>query len=96
MPTYIYRNQLARDVQMDDITPEQRATFQAHLAYLNQAASDGLVVFNGTCTDFAFGIVVFEAGSVEAAQSFMKNDPAIAAGLMTGELHPFQVTIPPR
>lgn len=96
MPTFIYRNQLAEDVQMEDITPEQRATFQAHLAYLTQAARDGLVIFNGTCTDFAFGVVVFEASSVETAQSFMNNDPAIAAGLMDGELHPFQVTVPPR
>ena len=94
MSTFIYRNQLADNVQMEDITPEQRATFQAHLAYLTQAARDGLVIFNGTCTNFAFGVVVFEAKSIETAQLFMENDPAIAAGLMMGELHPFQVTFP--
>ena len=47
----------------------------------------------GPCLDGAFGIVLFEAESDEAARAFMASDPAIQGGVMTGELHPLRISL---
>jgi uncharacterized protein len=43
--------------------------------------------------DKTFGIAIFEAKDEEAARKFMESDPAVVAGLMTAELHPFAVAL---
>ncbi len=43
--------------------------------------------------DKTFGIAIFEAADEAAAQKFMEADPAIAAGVMIAELHPFSVVL---
>jgi uncharacterized protein len=43
--------------------------------------------------DKTFGIAIFEAKDEEAARKFMESDPAVVAGLMTAELHPFSVAL---
>lgn len=40
-----------------------------------------------------FGIVIFEADSEEEAQLIMKNDPAVAEGIMTADLFPYRVAL---
>src|SRR6266540_2410740 len=43
--------------------------------------------------DKTFGIAIFEAKDEAAARQFMESDPAVVAGLMTAELHPFSVAL---
>ena len=43
--------------------------------------------------DKTFGIAIFEANDETAARKFMESDPAVVAGLMTAELHPFSVAL---
>lgn len=43
--------------------------------------------------DKTFGVAIFEARDEEAARKFMESDPAVVAGLMTAELHPFAVAL---
>jgi uncharacterized protein YciI len=43
--------------------------------------------------DQTFGLVIFEAASEEAAQAFMRADPAVAAGVMTASLHPYSIAL---
>jgi hypothetical protein len=43
--------------------------------------------------DKTFGIAIFEAPDEDAARKFMQEDPAVAGGLMTAELHPFAVAL---
>jgi uncharacterized protein YciI len=43
--------------------------------------------------DKTFGISIFEAPDEDAARKFMQEDPAVAGGLMTAELHPFAVAL---
>jgi len=38
-----------------------------------------------------FGIVIFRAESAEAARRIMADDPAVAAGVMRGQVFPFRV-----
>ena len=43
--------------------------------------------------DKTFGIAIFEAADENAARAFMTSDPAVVAGVMTAELHPFGVAL---
>jgi hypothetical protein len=43
--------------------------------------------------DKTLGIAIFEAPDEDAAKKFMEEDPAVAGGLMTAELHPFAVAL---
>ncbi len=43
--------------------------------------------------DRTFGIAIFEAADEADARAFMEADPAVAAGLMTAEVHPFAVVL---
>ena len=43
--------------------------------------------------DKTFGIAIFEAKDEAAARVFMESDPAVVAGLMSAELHPFAVPL---
>jgi uncharacterized protein len=38
-------------------------------------------------------IVAFEAKDQEAALGFINGDPAVVAGVMTAQLHPFSVAL---
>ena len=40
-----------------------------------------------------FGIAIFQAPDETAARRFMESDPAVVAGVMTAELHPFAVAL---
>jgi uncharacterized protein len=67
-----------------------------HFARLSAAAKTGQVIFAGRTTeplDTTFGLVVFEAESVEAAREFMESDPAVVAGVMTATLHPYALAL---
>lgn len=40
-----------------------------------------------------FGIVILEVESEDEAYAFMKNDPAVAAGIMEAQLFPYNVAL---
>jgi uncharacterized protein len=75
-------------------TKEDTAAVTAHFNRLKSAVETGEVIFAGRTLespDKVFGLVVFEAKDEETAAEFMKDDPAVAAGVMTAKLHPFRV-----
>jgi uncharacterized protein YciI len=77
-------------------TAEDKAAVDRHLANFKAAVqSDRLILAGRTreSGDKTFGIAIFEAADEAAAQKFMEADPAIAAGVMTVELHPFAVVL---
>jgi uncharacterized protein len=62
----------------------------------NKAAKSGQLILAGRTSepgDKTFGIAIFEAADEEAARKYMLEDPAVAGGLMTAELHPFAVAL---
>jgi len=69
------------------------AAIDRHFVHLPQACSSGTVRLARPATDGAFGIVIFEAEDKTAARLFMADDPAVRAGVMTAELHPFHVSM---
>ncbi len=77
-------------------TPEDKAAVDRHLANFKAAVQSGQLILAGRTResgDKTFGIAIFEAADEAAAQKFMETDPAVVAGVMTAELHPFAVVL---
>ena len=91
--TWIYVVHLTRPLAMTSPREEESAALDRHFVRLQQACADGNVRLAGPATDGAFGIVIFEAEDETAARLFMAEDPAVLAGVMTAELHPFRVSL---
>ena len=77
-------------------TKEDNAALARHFARFQEATKSGQLILAGRTSepgDKTFGIAIFEAPDEDAARKFMQEDPAVAGGLMTAELHPFAVAL---
>jgi len=77
-------------------TNQDKTALDRHLTRFKHAIETGELILAGRTQepgDKTFGIAVFEASDEAAARAFMENDPAVVAGLMTAELHPFAVAL---
>jgi uncharacterized protein len=77
-------------------TKEDNAILGRHFVRFQEAAKSGQLILAGRTSetgDKTFGIAIFEAPDEDAARKFMQEDPAVADGLMTAELHPFAVAL---
>jgi len=77
-------------------TDEDKKMLQRHLVRFEEAIKTGKLILAGRTSesgDKTFGIAIFEAKDEAAARKFMEEDPAVAVGLMTAELHPFTVAL---
>ena len=77
-------------------TAEDKAAVNRHLANFKAAVQSGQLILAGRTMepgDKTFGIAIFEAVDEAAARKFMEADPAVAAGVMIAELHPFAVVL---
>lgn len=91
--TFVYVLKLAQGKSPEMLTPEEEAIVDEHFGYLKKALTKGKLALAGRCVDGEFGIVIFQAESEKQASEFMKNDPAVKKGVMTGELHPFRIAL---
>jgi len=92
-PTFLYLLCPARVGMLTD-GPTAAAATAAPFEYLQGLAASGrMLLFGRTANDDerTVGVVVFEAGDVEAAREFMANDPAVRPGIMRAELYPYRV-----
>ena len=77
-------------------TNEDEMALSRHFARFKHAIETGELILAGRTRepgDKTFGIAIFEANDETAARKFMESDPAVVAGLMTAELHPFGVAL---
>jgi uncharacterized protein YciI len=77
-------------------TQEDKMALSRHFARFKHAIETGELILAGRTSepgDKTFGIAIFEAKDEEAARKFMESDPAVVAGLMTAELHPFSIAL---
>ena len=77
-------------------TKEDEMVIARHLTRFRHAVDKGELILAGRTKepgDKTFGIAIFEAADEAAARAFMESDPAVVAGLMTAELHPFAVAL---
>ena len=94
---FIYVLKLVPRLHADSAwTKEDNAVLERHFVRFQQAARSGQLILAGRTSepgDKTFGIAIFEASDEDAARKFMESDPAVVAGLMTAELHPFAVAL---
>ncbi|HJW37794.1 MAG TPA: YciI family protein [Candidatus Udaeobacter sp.] len=77
-------------------TAEDKKVLQRHFVRFQEAIKTGQLILAGRTPesgDKTFGIAVFQAKDEAAARKFIEEDPAVAGGLMTAELHPFTVAL---
>jgi uncharacterized protein YciI len=94
---FIYVLRLVPRLHVDaNWTKDDEPALERHVARFKEAVKAGQLILAGRTMepgDKTFGIAIFEAADEAAAQKFMEGDPAVAAGLMTAELHPFAVVL---
>jgi uncharacterized protein YciI len=77
-------------------TPEDNAAIGRHLERFKEAVKTGQLIMAGRTMEAGekgFGIAIFEADDEAAARAFMDADPAVTAGIMTADVHPFAVVL---
>jgi uncharacterized protein YciI len=77
-------------------TKEDNMVLSRHFARFQRAIETRELILAGRTREpgeKTFGIAIFEATDEAAARKFMESDPAVVAGLMTAELHPFAVAL---
>jgi uncharacterized protein YciI len=93
MGEWLYFLHPPRDDFAATMTDAERATFGEHRDHLAELLDGGTLVLAGpTLGSRNTGIAVFEAPDEDAARRIMEGDPAIAGGVVRGELLPFRAT----
>jgi len=72
-------------------TPETEALQKAHMANIQKMAEAGKLLVAGPFTDGGDlrGLYVFRVGTMEEAQQLAATDPAVKAGRLRLEFHPW-------
>jgi uncharacterized protein len=96
-PQFLYRLVPTRpEMLVSGPTEREMRVVDAHFAHLQKLAAEGVVLMAGRTVDTGertFGLVVFTAPSLAEAELLMRGDPAIAQGVMHGELFPYRVAV---
>ncbi|MEO6167142.1 MAG: YciI family protein [Chitinophagales bacterium] len=73
----------------DSVTSEKIQ--EGHMAHLNKMAAEGKMDLAGPLMDDGDlrGICVYNAGSLEEAKKLAEDDPAVKAGRLIVEIHPW-------
>jgi len=90
MTTY-YVGLLFRGPSWSEETPERARIQEAHLANIKRLADEGKLILAGPFSDGGElrGMFVFQVGSLEEAKALCDTDPAVQAGRLRVELHPW-------
>jgi uncharacterized protein YciI len=72
-------------------TQETAGLHQQHIAYVTSLLESGKAMIAGPLTDDGEirGVYVFRAQSAEEARAWAEGDPAVAAGHLVAEMHPW-------
>jgi len=76
-----------------EATPETTALQEAHMANIRSLWNQKKLIVAGPLGDNGDirGIFLFQVGSLEAAKALTDSDPAIRAGRLVAEIHPWWV-----
>ena len=94
MPShFIYLLRLVNRDMVEKPDDEFSAIMSEHFTYLQNLQFEGILTMAGPCLDGAFGVVILKAETIDDAIIMMNDDPAVAKGIMTGEIHAFRVSL---
>lgn len=82
---------LKRGPNRDQPTEERERLQRAHMDNINRLSEEGVLVLAGPFLDDGDvrGIYIFDVRTVEEAEALTNTDPAIQAGSLVMELHPW-------
>lgn len=83
-------------LDINNWTEREENIVDRHFSTLQELTKEGKLILAGRTLNMdekTFGIVILEVESEEEAQQLMKNDPAVAEGVMTAELFPYRVAL---
>ncbi len=89
---FAYHLHLAPGLGGDELAAKA-PILERHYAYLSDLCDRGVVTLAGRAEDTSFGIVIFEADSIEEATGIVEGDPAVAEHVMTAELKEFRLAL---
>jgi hypothetical protein len=74
-------------------TEQEQEVMRAHSSHAARFATEGKIflIDRTQIAPDTMGLAMFFAETEEEARTFMDSDPAIAGGVMTGELFPYKV-----
>ena len=94
---YLYKIQPVRpEMLTEGPTPFEQQTMSDHFERLKELMVKGVVILAGRTqnTDYSsFGIVLFNAETIEAAREIMLNDPAVKNKVFRAELFPYKMAL---
>lgn len=94
MPSWIYFLHPPRADFAATMTDAEAEVFAEHFDHLQRLLADGTLVLAGpTLGETNTGIAVIEAPDRAAAEALMNADPAIARGVVRGELREMRVSL---
>ena len=93
MTTYYFGMLMRGPKWSPEETPERAELQKQHLGHMAKMHAEGRLVIAGPLLDDGTirGLVVYKATSIEEARAFAEADPAIKAGRLKVELHPWMV-----
>jgi uncharacterized protein YciI len=82
---------LIRGENRDQDSVETAKLLDGHMAHIQKMAEQGVLRIAGPFLDDGNwrGIFIMDCKTMEEAESYVKQDPAIAAGRLTYEIHPW-------
>lgn len=90
---WIYVARPARADFVKTKTSSEEKLVARHFDYLTELLHASKLVLAGPCLDGAFSIVILRVENEGEARALVAQDPAVAAGLFSAELHPFRVSL---
>jgi len=93
MATWMYLLHAPREDFVTTMTDKEQNIMGIHFLHLRKKFLEGEILLVGPCLEGKYGLCIFDAENETTASEFMNADPAIAMGLMTGELHPYKVSL---
>lgn len=91
---YLYTLHPTRPAMLTEgATPEEQMTAARHWVYSQDLLKRGIIVFAGrtlTRDASSFASCVIRAESEAAAQKIVEEDPAVAGGVFSAKLYPYQ------
>jgi uncharacterized protein YciI len=84
-----------RLAMVDEPTAAEQTLMGEHFAYLQRLRDERRLIVAGPSPAGAdtFGLVVLEVGDAAEARALMEADPAVAGGIMNGELRPLRLSV---
>ena len=74
-----------------EVTPETTKIQEGHMAHLKKSADTGKLILAGPFSDNGDirGILVYKTASIDEARAIAEQDPAVQAGRLVVEMHPW-------